>query len=98
MLNSTPNLPPSEGQRTKDEIRRRRFFFVLRPSSFVLSESGGLHQDHDEEYPDAGDDDGEAREGVAGPAAEGAGAAHAAERPGQSAALAALNQHHQNKE
>src|SRR5437868_8288038 len=60
--------------------------------------SGGLHQDHDEEHPDGGDDDGEAREGVAGAAAEGAGTAHAAKGPGEAASLAALNQHHQDEE
>ena len=62
---------------------------------------GGLHElddDHDEQDPDGGDVDGDAREGVAGAGAEGAGAAGAAERPGQTAALAALDQHQQDQE
>src|SRR5262245_48931642 len=67
-------------------------------SPLTLSVSGALHQDHDQQYPDPGDDDREAGEGVPGAAAEGAGAADAAEGSRQPAALAALNQHHQDEE
>src|SRR5262249_21846778 len=51
-----------------------------------------LDLQHDQQDPDGGDADGDAREQVAGPRAEGAGAAHAAEGAGQAAALAALDQ------
>src|SRR5436309_15483446 len=57
-----------------------------------------LDEDHHQQNPDGGHDDGDAREGVAGAGAEGAGAAGAAEGARQAAALAALDQDQQYHE
>src|SRR5438552_2649385 len=51
---------------------------------------GDLHQQHDKQDPDRGNDDGKPGERITGPAAEGTGAAGAAERARKPAALAAL--------
>src|SRR6516225_8097531 len=53
---------------------------------------------HDQQGPDGGDNQGDAREGVASARAERTGAAGAAKRPGQATALAALNQDQQDQE
>src|SRR5439155_17359135 len=86
------NPPLRKEENPKSEIRKA--FLV---SDFGFS-SGALHQDHDEKHPDASDDDGEAREGVAGAAAESTGTANPAEGAGEATALATLNQDHQDEE
>src|SRR5215212_10053534 len=52
-----------------------------------LAALGDLDHEHDQQHPDGGGVDGDLGEGVAGPRAEGAAAAGAAQRAGQPAAL-----------